>query len=486
MADRGRTRERTPKPSKPSNTTTVTTAPQMTQLPPVGNHHQVLEQPVAATSPTKNNITTTRTDSSDAEKKPPEPKKMKLEKNEPETQPDTPMEPAPATVTHNQVFGPREVFDLTQGDEAEDCDELKQCEEPTGPPTAPKQGPFPNLPRPPSGSGTSESMPEWLKALSDSLQGLHVKSDRTHEYCVQLGSSVAQHDTRLAHLEAVAKEHTENHENNTDRITALEQAVTELDRKLRSCTPPRSAPGTPRSARGNVSPRSPRGGQDLPPGTIGAVRDPMQDLGLVVGGWSDARVTEAEEEVRNLFKAANLSDALESMSGPAGRTNFLRVTLNFKNMNDWQTKRQHQTKVLQKLKSMSTKSGIEGQDGCALWVTKDRTVEERIRIRALVLTKNFYEKLPALEQGPSRWPDPEIVWRGQVFIGQVRMLRNADEFEPAPYDQIIEDARGNHTIWYLSADSYAKVTGRDKESLQQAWLDFGPSASPNGVSLGAA
>ena len=212
----------------------------------------------------------------------------------------------------------------------------------------------------------------------------------------------------------------------------------------------------------------------------------MQDLGLVVGGWSDARVAEAEEEVRNLFKAANLPEALESMSGPAGRTNFLRITLNFKDMNDWQTKRQHQTKVLQKLKNMSIKSGIEGQDGCSLWVTKDRTVEERLRIRALVLTKNFYEKLPVLHQGSVRWADPEIVWRGQVFIGQVRMLRNAEEFEPAPYDQIIEDARGNHTIWYLSADSYSKITGREKETLQQAWLDFGPNASPGGAGLGSA
>ena len=332
-------------------------------------------------------------------------------------------------------------------------------------------------------------MPESLKTLTDSLQGLHVKSDKTHDCCVQLGSSIAQHDTRLSHLEAIAKEHTASHESTTDRIVALEQADTELDRKLRSCTPPRSAPGTPRGSRGgNISPRSPRGRyNDLPPHTIGATRDPMQDLGLVAGGWSDARVPEAEEEVRNLFKAAGFSEALESMSGPAGRTNFLRVSLNFKDMHDWQTKRQFQTKVLQKLKNLQSRSGIEGQDGCSLWVTKDRTVEERIRIRAVVLTKNFYEKLPVLKPGDPRRLSPEIVWRGQVFIGQTRMLRNVEDgVEPAPYDQIIEDARGNHTVWYLSAEAYSKVTGRDKESLQQAWLGFGPNANPGGAGLGAA
>ena len=252
MAERGRTRERTPKPSKPSKNTIepTTTTAVPTQLPPVGSHHQVLEQPVGIAGPLNNSTITTanRPDSSDTEKKPPEPKKMKLEKTEPETQPDTPMEPAPPILDHSQVFGPREVFDLTTGDETEDGDELKQCGEPVlVPRRLPEPGPFPNLPRQASGSGNPETMPEWLRTLTDSIQGLHVKSDRAHEYCVQLGSSIAQHDTRLSHLEAVAKEHTESHENNTDRITALEQAVTELDRKLRSCTPPRSAPGTPRT-----------------------------------------------------------------------------------------------------------------------------------------------------------------------------------------------------------------------------------------------
>ena len=487
---RGRPRERTPKPErKPASKTDEDKL--RTQLPPVGSHHQVLEQQLKTPTNSVPAIDAAF-ESSDGEKRHPGPKKMKIEKLEPDTQADTPMEPINAESANGEIrrtptFNSHQVFDLTTADdEEEEKDELTKCAEAPQaseqPPTA-ASGAFPNLTRLGAVEG---SMPEWLKGLTESIQGLHVKSDKTHEYCIQLGSSVAQHDTRLSTLEAVARETTEGYEAAVDRIAALEKAVTELDRKVRSSTPPRSpAPETPRGSRfGGNSPRSPRGRNDFGdmPSPIGRERDPHQDLGLVVGGWSDARVAEAELEVKNLFHAASIPEALLSLSGPAGRTNFLRVTLDFQGKIDWNSKRQFQTTVLNKLRALKSTSGIEGQDKCELWVTKDRSVEERVRIRAVVLTKNFYEKLPSLVPGSSKWPAPEIVWRGQVFIGQTRMIKNIEDgHEPTPFDQIIEDARGNHTVWYLDAVAYSKVTGREKESLQQAWLDFGPSASPIGV-----
>ena len=473
--ERGRTRERKPvaderapptQPPKPID-------PPRTQLPPVSNHHQVLEQ-----KPQQ------RVDSSDTDinKQAPEAKKIKLEPKESATQEDSPMAPPGP----NESANTHQVFDLTQDDD----DELKACAEvqagavsaPLGehPPHAGQPsnpGVFAALPRP------GQEQPDWLRGLTESLNGLHLKSDRTHEYCVQLGSSVAQHDTRIAHLEATAKEQFDNHEAALDRITALEKAVVELDRKSRSITPPR-APDTPRGSRlGNISPRSPRSNPGAFPHET--PRDPEQDLCLVVGGWSDARVSEAEQEVRNLFEAAGMSNSLASMSGPAGRTNFLRVTLNFQGVTDLVRKRQLQTKVLDKLKQLKSKSGIEGQDGCNLWVTKDRSIEERIRIRALVLTKNFYEKIPQPTDSAHARPPPEIVWRGQVFVGQRRMLKCMDNGqEPTANDQVIEDARGNHTVWFLCSEAFSQVSGKPgkpKEELQQMWADYGPDATPFGV-----
>ena len=109
--------------------------------------------------------------------------------------------PEPSGEPHQNSKAPEahEVFDLTQDDD----DELKACAEAHqgvsaftadtgrgGPQQAPNSGVFAALPR-----GAGQDAPEWLKGLTESLNGLHLKSDRTHEYCVQLGSSVAQRTT---------------------------------------------------------------------------------------------------------------------------------------------------------------------------------------------------------------------------------------------------------------------------------------------------
>ncbi|CAE7281298.1 Eno2 [Symbiodinium sp. CCMP2592] len=197
--------------------------------------------------------------------------------------------------------------------------------------------------------------------------------------------------------------------------------------------------------------------------------------------WTDARSGEAEEEVRNMFRAADAEALIDQLSGPSGRTNFLRVSLAFPENASLPRKRQIQKELLDKLKAMKCSSGIDGQNGADLWIQKDRPLEERLRIRAVVLTKNFYNKIPSLAGRPPL-PPPEMVWRGQVFIGQTKLIRNMDDgHEPIATDQIIEDNKGNHTVWFLSSQAFEEVTGRAKETLQQAWLDYGPASTPMGA-----
>ena len=492
--DRGRTRERTrgatrgraaATPTLPANPL-HTSAP--TQLPPIGSHQNILEQPLPTNGTRESGVVMSveRQVSSDADgdKRAPEHKKPKLEPKDNSVSTSVIPKPSPEPTQH-QVFPEsvqHQVFDLTAAD-TQDDDELTGADIPGAP-----VGAFPNLVRSchPSGSGntisTEEVQPAWIQELTKSLQGLHVKSDQTHNYCLELGASLQQHGTRLDHLEACQKETTEQQESTITRLQALEKVVADLEKEARS---PRFAPTTPVGRHGGGggisprSPRSPRGGSDF--GGGGGYRDPMQDLGLVIGGWTDARSSEAEEEVRNMFRAAGLDDRLCQVSGPSGRTNFMRASLNFSPESTIAHKRQSQKEILDKLKHLKCASGIEGQEGVTLWIQKDRSLEERLRIRALVLTKNFYTKLPPLANRPPT-PLPEIVWRGQVFVGQTRLLRSMDEgHEPTATDQIIEDSKGNHTVWFVSSQAFEEVTGRSKETLQQAWLDYGPAATPLGA-----
>ena len=201
-----------------------------TQLPPVGSHHNVLERPA------------TRQESSDADidKKAPDPKKIKLEiKEQEETQQDSPMPeiPNPFRIDHSAVFPPHQVFDFTSGDPDDDeLNDSKTSDMSRLEPNGGTGGAFHSLAR----TETSlDGGPEWLDDITESLEGLHVKSDRTHEYCTQLGASIAQHDTRLAHPEVPTEGHSDTHEATLVRLATLEKAVVELDRKAWSMTPPR-------------------------------------------------------------------------------------------------------------------------------------------------------------------------------------------------------------------------------------------------------
>ena len=133
---RGRERERTRGPERrrgeltqgPLTVEPVSSRTAFTQLPPVGSHHQILEQPIVPPQ--------TRQESSDIdlEKKAPELKKPKLEppaKDEQTTQMDEPM----PRLDHSAAFGPHEVFDLTAGDEP-GLDELQRAGPPARPPDA--------------------------------------------------------------------------------------------------------------------------------------------------------------------------------------------------------------------------------------------------------------------------------------------------------------------------------------------------------------
>ena len=177
---------------------------------------------------------------------------------------------------HSAAFGPHEVFDLTAGDEP-GSDELQRAGPPAQPPAAKDSGPFPGMFS--KGAGSNDA-PDWVQDLSKSLQGLHVKSDQTHSYCLELGATIQQHGTRIEHLEACHKETTDQQTSTLARIAALEKVVADLEKQPRSPTPGRHQPVSPRS------PRSPRGSFEAP-GI--SPRDPQQDLGLVIGGWVDAR-----------------------------------------------------------------------------------------------------------------------------------------------------------------------------------------------------
>ena len=106
-------------------------------------------------------------------------------------------------------------------------------------------------------------------------------------------------------------------------------------------------------------------------------------------------------------------------------------------------------KLIQAVKSLSYRSGAPGSEGAEIWISKQRSVEDRQKTRALVVTKEFIEKLKKKpDQGCEA---PEIDWRGRLYVGIHQLMGNAEREEPKPEDQFVSDNGGNHTPWFVSA-----------------------------------
>ena len=82
----------------------------------------------------------------------------------------------------------------------------------------------------------------------------------------------------------------------------------------------------------------------------------------MIGGWTDARKSDAFEEVKHMFANVGHPNCWADLWVPAARTNFVRVSLAFPDDGAHiSVLRRFQNSVIAALKAKSFKSGIEGQ-----------------------------------------------------------------------------------------------------------------------------
>ena len=106
-----------------------------------------------------------------------------------------------------------------------------------------------------------------------------------------------------------------------------------------------------------------------------------------MGGWRDARKTEAEEEAEKVLSSAGFLGVVKDCWAPYIRTTFLKITLHYPDhAATLPVKRAWQMKLIQAVKSLSYRSGAPGSEGAEIWISKQRSVEDR----------------QAKKQGPSR------------------------------------------------------------------------------------
>ena len=233
---------------------------------------------------------------------------------------------------------------------------------------------------------------------------MHNKQDNAGRNMASMSKDVDTAKARLDNLEEVAHNHNVAHKAAIARMDELERELLLLKAKtLRAMDP---------GARGR-SPPPLRGEGDRSPAGSRSPRDVEAEFQIVMGGWRDARKTEAEEEAGKVLSTAGFPGVIKECWAPYIRTTFLKVTLHYPDhATTLPAKRTWQMKLIQAVKGLAYKSSAPGSEGAEISISKQRLVEERQKIRALVVTKEFVEKL---KQRPGTW----TIARGSMWLADI-------------------------------------------------------------------
>ena len=160
------------------------------------------------------------------------------------------------------------------------------------------------------------------------------------------------------------------------RLDSMEKELREVRR--RSVSPVQ----TPRNATGQAPSLAPSS-------ATGAVVDDWQ---LVVGGYRDAKREDIQQEIRDLFEAASALPLLRNIITPYVRSNICRIELLYLDENLQARRRVQQSVIVgirKQIEQRHKQSRISGQEQASLWVSRNRSIEERNRMRALLGLRDF-------------------------------------------------------------------------------------------------
>ncbi|CAE7238466.1 unnamed protein product, partial [Symbiodinium necroappetens] len=195
----------------------------------------------------------------------------------------------------------------------------------------------------------------------------------------------------------------------------------------------------------------------------------VDDLQLVIGGWDDAKRGEIEQEVRELFSKIEASPLLLNIHVPFVRSRFARVELLFTSSSIAE-RRRIQTLTLEALKKalVDYTSAIQGQQAKRLWVTRNRSKEDREKIRALVSMKDYAKRY--LDEGQI-----DLDWRGRLWLKGEQVLYWHVWKKPVDGSVMLTNAAGDETGWWVDSDQFAKLLNlpADQGSFSRAglWVD---------------
>ena len=234
------------------------------------------------------------------------------------------------------------------------------------------------------------------------------------------------------------------------RLNHMEAEARDLKTRSRSVSP---APPLP-----DQSPRS------TTASTLGG-RRVVDDFQIVIGGWNDAKRGDIEAEIRHLFELNQASPLLHNIHVPFVRSKFARVELLYTGGN-LAERRKVQNLVIEALKKTfrDFRSNIAGQQDKTLWVTRNRSKEDREKIRALVSIKDW-----ALKHTSAILVD--LDWRGKLWIRGEQVLYWHQFRKPEEGSMMLTNAAGDETGWWVDVHQLSRILAIPVDQVRDELLD---------------
>ena len=217
----------------------------------------------------------------------------------------------------------------------------------------------------------SESEPSWLAGLRSDLKDISAAQHHMAAQIHRLGEGQETLSRRAEMQEGALKQ--------------MQQELRELEREVqhlksnpptRSASPAASQRGGTRSGAGTPRYNGPPQVQEI------------DELQLVIGGWNEARRQDIEMDVQKIFENIRGTPLLGRIFVPYVRCSFCRVEVTYPEQDIWK-QRKLQGVLVQSIKGLSYASQVKGQEGCRFWAARNRSVQERAKIRAILSTRDL-------------------------------------------------------------------------------------------------
>ena len=294
--------------------------------------------------------------------------------------------------------------------------------------------------------------PPWVSGLRGDIQG--IARDQG-----SMSAQLAESARALQALQASIQHLGEGHEALLRRADAQETAIQKMQGELRELerelTAIKSAPGT-RSASPALSSRGGAGGPSTPRAAgVGPID--VDELQVVIGGWSECKREHIQQDVHEMFQNLDAVALIKHVFTPYVRSGYCRVEITYPEPDIWK-QRKLQGIIVQGIKDMSFSSRSPGQANCKFWAARNRSVQERAKIRAILSTQDLC----------LRHLGPGLVdkdWKGRVWANSVQILHHVDMRERPLNTLMLIDSRGNETGWFLDLDQVQAVLGVSRDVI---------------------